>query len=135
MINDDITLRYTACHNYFLVILQTLVDLVLEVLLGRVLDGAGVEEPDAGLVLVLGDGVALGRQLARHVLAVTAVVGTAPGPDVYLGLARDVVTALPPSHCGISGVLTGGAVTVTDTAAGLEITLDTSQVSGQVSFD
>ena len=75
MINDDITLRYTACHNYFLVILQTLVDLVLEVILGRVLDGAGVEEPDAGLVLVLGDGVALGRQLARHVLAVAAVVG------------------------------------------------------------
>ena len=85
MINDDITLRYTACHNYFLVILQALVDLILEVFLGRVLDGAGVEEPDAGLVLVLGDGVALGRQLARHVLAVAAVVGAAPRLDIHPG--------------------------------------------------
>ena len=72
------TLRYTASHNNLLVVVQPLVDLIFKVLLRRVLDGAGVKEPEGGLVLVLGDGVSLGGQLPRHVLAVAAVVRAAP---------------------------------------------------------
>ena len=63
-------LRNTAGHHDLLVCLEATRDLVLEVLLGGVLDGAGVEEPELGLLPVLRDGEALGRQLAGHVLAV-----------------------------------------------------------------
>ena len=45
--------------------------------LRQVIDCTGIQEPEAGLLLVLGDGVALGRQLVRYLLTVVAVKGLA----------------------------------------------------------
>ena len=73
------TLRYTSSNHKFLVLFKPFIDFIVEVFLCRVTDCEGIQEPDAGLLLVLGDGVALGRQLARDVLIVAAVLGLATG--------------------------------------------------------
>ena len=67
------TLRYTSSNHKFLILFKPFIGFIVEVFLRQVIDCTGIQEPEAGLLLVLGDGVALGRQLVRYVFTVVAV--------------------------------------------------------------
>eukprot|EP00047_Mylnosiga_fluctuans_P015309 m.45153 g.45153 ORF g.45153 m.45153 type:complete len:352 (-) comp5861_c0_seq1:25-1080(-) len=71
-------LRHAAGHDHVLALGARLLDCVVEVVLGRRLDGAAVQDPDIGIIRAACHLETAGGKHASHVLGVAVVVRAAP---------------------------------------------------------